>query len=218
MNKKVKIKKDKLGNVIRLSKNPEYGYVVLKQKRLNINVEGWVNAKKFTALLKGRVEDLKDMDLENTKTLPGNIIVRESTIPFNSENPERDLKIAGDTGIILCTEDGEPIYRKTIYDQSGTMIDVLVPHAKINYENIDDKDSSEESLEDDDNQLNIFSEESTIEDEVEELLEDSNEEEVEQPIEESKVDLGSIGNKFEEEEIQENFVELEDEFTFDIEG
>jgi hypothetical protein len=76
------------------------------------------------------------------------------------------------------------------------------------------KEVDQQELEEDPNQLNIFSEESTIEDEVKELLENSDEEEVE----ESKVDLGSIGNKFVEEEIQEDFVELEDEFTFDIEG
>ena len=173
MNKKVKIKKDKLGNVIRSTKNPEYGYVVLKQKRLTINADGWVNAKKFTALLKGSIEDLKDMDLENTKSLPGNIVVIESTNPFDSSNPDRDLKVAGDTGIILCTEDGEPIYRKTVYDQTGTMVDRLVPHA--NGDEIREYNSSntseveeeveEEHEEEDDNQLNMFEEEDVYEEE-----------------------------------------------------
>ena len=181
MNKKVKIKKDKLGNVIRTTKNPEYGYVVLKQKRLTINTDGCVNAKKFTALLKGRIEDLKDMDLDNTKSLPGNIAVIESTRPFDSSNPDRDLKIAGDTGIILCTEDGEPIYRKTVYDQTGTMMDVLIPHAngdeirKHNSKQNTEEETEEEEEEinseyEDDNQTDLFdetSEDEYIEDEFE---------------------------------------------------
>tara|TARA_Y100000592_G_C5343824_1_gene255531 strand:+ start:50 stop:739 length:690 start_codon:yes stop_codon:yes gene_type:complete len=223
-NQPVKIKKDQLGNIIRQTSNPEYGYVVLSQKRIHFKNE-WVNEKELTALLKGHIDTLKNMNLESYVELPGNIIVQESVTPFNSNDPERDLKVAGDTGIILCTEDGEPIYRKTIYDASGMMNDVLIQHAKFDFDvKKEAKDEADELFEEKDNQLNMFSEESTIEDEIEELLEDSNEEEeveeeeFEEPVEISKVSLGSIGNQLEEEEIQEDFVELEDEFTFDIEG
>ena len=223
-NQPVKIKKDQLGNIIRQTSNPEYGYVVLSQKRIHFKNE-WVNEKELTALLKGHIDTLKNMNLESYAELPGNIIVQESVTPFNSNDPERDLKVAGDTGIILCTEDGEPIYRKTIYDASGMMNDVLIQHAKFDFDvKKEAKDEADELFEEKDNQLNMFSEESTIEDEIEELLEDSNEEEeveeeeFEEPVEISKVSLGSIGNQLEEEEIQEDFVELEDEFTFDIEG
>ena len=230
-NQPVKIKKDQLGNIIRQTSNPEYGYVVLSQKRLHFKND-WVNEKEVTALLKGHIDTLKSMSLECYVELPGNIIVQESTTPFNQDDPERDLKIAGDSGIILCTPDGEPIYRKTVYDASGTMNDILVQHAKINFDSVskatEEKDEDDELFESNSNQLNIFSEESTIDEEVEELLENSNEESeeedeevdvyIQETTQKSKVNLGSIGNEFQEQEIQEDFEDLTEEFTFDIEG
>jgi len=130
MKKLVIVKLDDNGNAIRQSpNNPEYGFIILSQERMNIDVNGWVNKKTFTALIKGEISDLKDSGIGDIKSLPGNIIVKESTTPFQDFNPNRDLKIAGDTGIILCTEDGEPIYRQTIYDGSGLMTDILIPHA-----------------------------------------------------------------------------------------
>jgi len=167
MRKKVKIKKDSLGNAIRQSKNPKYGYVVVKQKRLTIGTNGWVNSRKFTAIIKGEVDDLKEMGFDTAKSLDGNIVVRESTTPFNMSNPEADLKVAGDTGVILCTENGEPIYRITIYDPTGSLKDVIIPHyngdeIREALNNIDSNESkndvidAEEGELEDDNQLNIF--------------------------------------------------------------
>tara|TARA_Y100000592_G_scaffold2625_1_gene3945 strand:+ start:60 stop:728 length:669 start_codon:yes stop_codon:yes gene_type:complete len=213
----VTIVRDKLGNIVRQTSNPEYSYIVLSQKRTSLK-DGWVNEKKYTALLKGRTDTLKAISFGKIKELPGNIVVRESTKQSDPNDPNRNLKIAGDSGIILCTKDGEPIYRETFYDPSGMEHDILIQHQKFNINNLQENVIDDDVEEENKNQLNIFCEESTIENEVEELLEDSNEKEAEEPVEESKVDLGSIGDKFEEEEIQEDFVELEDEFTFDIEG
>ena len=61
------------------------------------------------------------------KTLPGKIYIRESLEPFSADDPDRDLKIAGDTGVVCCSH-GQPIYRKSFYDQTGTQGDDLVPH------------------------------------------------------------------------------------------
>jgi len=220
----VKIERDKLGNVVRQTSNPEYGYIVLSQKRTSLK-DGWVNEKKYTALLKGRTETLKAISFGKLKELPGNIIVRESTKQTDPNDPNRNLKIAGDSGIILCTEDGEPIYRETIYDPTGLEHDILVQHQKFNINNVQENITDIEEETKDPSQLNIFSEESTIEEEVEELLEDSNQESeeevdvyIQEPVQKSKVSLGSIGNEFEEEEIQEEFEDLSEEFTFDIEG
>ena len=44
-------------------------------------------------------------------------------------DPDRDLKVAGETGIICCTADGEPIYRTTFYDVTGEQADTFIPHA-----------------------------------------------------------------------------------------
>ena len=45
-------------------------------------------------------------------------------------NPERDYKIAGKTGIVCC-QDGQPIYRKTFYTLNSSAEDVLVSHNNI---------------------------------------------------------------------------------------
>ena len=129
MKSKVFVTTDNLGNTIRQSKNPEYGHVRIVQDRITINTSGWVSKKSFSALIHGTIDDLKAMGLEHATSLPGNIIVRESTIPFDQNNPDKNLKVAGDTGIVLCTNDGEPIYRKCMYDPSGCMEDELIPHA-----------------------------------------------------------------------------------------
>ena len=60
----------------------------------------------------GLVEDLKEMNLYAGQGLDGKIIIEESLEPFNKKNPERDLKVAGETGIV-CTLGGLPIYRRT---------------------------------------------------------------------------------------------------------
>ena len=129
MKSSISIKVDANGNAIRQSSNPEYGYIILAQERITIKTNGWVDKKTFTTLIRGKIEDLQNSGLTEMKYLPGNIIVIEQTEPFDSFDPNKALKVAGDTGIILCTEDGEPIYRKTIYDGSGIMHDILIPHA-----------------------------------------------------------------------------------------
>jgi hypothetical protein len=77
----------------------------------------------------GNIDDLKELKFKKGQTLDGKIVVKESTEPFNSEDPDRDLKIAGSTGIICCTADGEPIYRTTFYDATGLQEDNMIPHA-----------------------------------------------------------------------------------------
>jgi hypothetical protein len=37
--------------------------------------------------------------------LPGTIVIEESLTPFNKKAPERDLKIAGETGIVCRVGD-----------------------------------------------------------------------------------------------------------------
>jgi hypothetical protein len=55
----------------------------------------------------------------------------ESFQPFNQENPDRDLKIAGDTGVI-CRVDDEPIYRQTFYTTNENAVDELIMHTNAN--------------------------------------------------------------------------------------
>lgn len=145
---KVTIVQDDMGNTIRVSKNnPEYGHVVLSQEDSMFTQTGWIKKITKSTLLHGTVEDLKDEKQLKNKTLQGSIYVVESFKPFSTDNPDYDLKMAGSTGVICKgtdTETGEmnmPIYRKSYYDPTGTMVDNLVPHT--NSQEIREANSSE---------------------------------------------------------------------------
>jgi len=125
---KVTIAADKNGNIVGVSeRNPEYGYVRVEQVVRSINHEGWLRVSKRSALIKGKVQDLVDASYKLGQELPGKIIVVESLVPFNPENPDRDLKIAGETGVI-CRIDDQPIYRQTFYTPNENADDELIMH------------------------------------------------------------------------------------------
>ena len=118
--------------------NPDFGYVRLEQSRTVIDEKTqFLKRKVLSTLIHGEVETLKDCGYYAGQTLPGNILVQESFVPFNSKAPERDLKIAGSTGIVCVGKDTDgnvkPIYRRTMYSPSST-VDVTIEH--INKEEI----------------------------------------------------------------------------------
>tara|TARA_B110001452_G_scaffold117262_2_gene97298 strand:- start:318 stop:935 length:618 start_codon:yes stop_codon:yes gene_type:complete len=128
MENQVTIVPNETGAKIRISKNnSDYGHVLLKQEKTIIGSNGWVKTTRLHALLHGEVDDLKNIGIKKMKTLPGQIVVKESTTPFNEKNPDMDLKIAGKTGIVCC-KDGEPIYRRALYDASMTEVDEFIAH------------------------------------------------------------------------------------------
>jgi hypothetical protein len=125
---KVVVTADGNGNVIGVSQNnPEYGYIRVEQNAIQINDEGWLRRSKRSALIKGKVEDLKYCDYKPGQELSGKIIVVESLIPFNPNNPDKDLKLAGETGIVCRLED-EPIYRQTFYTTNENAYDEFIMH------------------------------------------------------------------------------------------
>jgi hypothetical protein len=131
---KVRISPDEQGNAIRVSKNnPEYAHMRITQERVDFGSNGWVNRKVFSSLIHGKTEDLKQMGFTAGQELPGNIVVLEQLNPFNSNDPERDLKIAGETGIVCKGVDAETgevrdIYRTTRYDATGQMQSITIAH------------------------------------------------------------------------------------------
>ena len=119
------------GAVVNVSENnTEYGYVRLEQKRPFIDDNGFLKPRTVSTLIQGEVVDLQDQKYFAGQELEGNIQVKESMEPFNTKYPENDLKKAGETGII-CTLGGSPIYRKTVYDPTGSKADVLVQHDNV---------------------------------------------------------------------------------------
>ena len=128
MSYQVNVSSNEDGGVITLSKNnPEFGFIRVTQRRLVINKKGWVNMRELSALVQADVETLKSLEWSSNQKLSGNIIIKESLEPFNNEYADKDLKVAGDTGIVCCL-DGQPIYRKCFYDPTGTDPDTLVQH------------------------------------------------------------------------------------------
>ena len=125
---KVIVTSDDNGNVIAVSKNsPEYGYVRVEQVATQINDQGWLKNVKRYALIKGKLNDLLECNYKEGQQIPGKIVVRESLTPFNTENPDRDLKIAGNTGVI-CRLDDEPIYRQSFFTNNVNSFDELIMH------------------------------------------------------------------------------------------
>lgn len=135
MNSKVKVVADATTGavIVQSENNPSYGYVRLEQTRVMIDDNGFVKPRKISALLQGEVENLQGLGLFAGQELPGNILTFESLEPFNKKNPERDLKIAGETGIV-CTKEGQPIYRKTRYSANPNETD----GAPIKHDNVDE--------------------------------------------------------------------------------
>jgi len=146
MENQVTIVPNETGAKIRISKNnSDYGHVLLKQEKTIIGSNGWVKTTRLHALLHGEVDDLKNIGIKKMKTLPGQIVVKESTTPFNEKNPDMDLKIAGKTGIVCC-KDGEPIYRRALYDASMTEVDEFIAHNNSEDIRAANKENAEKAL------------------------------------------------------------------------
>lgn len=128
MNSKVKVTADDAGNVIIPSQsNPEWGYIRIMQIHKSFNNNGFITRKEVTCLIKGIIPELKELNWKDGQELEGKIIIKESFVPFNTKEPERDYKIAGKTGIVCC-QDGQPIYRKAIYTIVENAVDDLIEH------------------------------------------------------------------------------------------
>lgn len=124
----VKITATKDGSIVGVSvNNPEYGYVRVEQTVREINASGWLSFVKRSALLKGKVDDLVKANFQEGEVLPGKIIIKESLVPFDPTNPDKNLKIAGETGVI-CRVDDQPIYRQTFYTTNLDATDELISH------------------------------------------------------------------------------------------
>ena len=128
MQNKVNIVADDMGNIIRQSSNnAEFGHIRLEQQTVSFGNTGWVKSSNRTTLLHGKMDDLQSLNLNESTPLNGKIIVKESVTPFSNNDPDRDLKIAGETGIV-CSVDDQPIYRKTFFVADVTAQDVLIAH------------------------------------------------------------------------------------------
>lgn len=128
MNSRVKVTADAAGNVIVQSKNnPDWGHIRVEQVRMTIDERGFARKRTISALIHGTVEDLKGFGWSNGDQIDGKIVIKERLEAFNADDPERDYKIAGETGIVCCL-DGQPIYRKSFYTTNMSAYDETIEH------------------------------------------------------------------------------------------
>lgn len=128
MNSNVIVAADAAGNVVVQSKNnPEYGHIRVEQTRMMIDDTGFARVNKISALVPGTVKDLVLFGWKEGQEVSGHIVVKESFTPFNKNEPDRDLKIAGDSGVV-CTRNGKDIYRKHIFTLANNPEDQSIPH------------------------------------------------------------------------------------------
>lgn len=141
----VTVTADENGNVVGVSENnPDYGFIRVETIATQIDNEGWLKNVKRSALIKGRVNDLVEVNYKEFDEIPGKIVVRESLTPFNPENPDKNLKIAGSSGII-CRLNDEPIYRQTFFTSNLNDLDELIMHT--NKEEIKEVQVAQKELE-----------------------------------------------------------------------
>lgn len=109
--------------VVASQNNPEYGSIRVEQTVMTTQ-NGFLTPKKRSAFINGTVVDLKAAGWVDGQAIDGHIIVKESLTPFNEENPDRDIKMAGDTGV-PCTIEGQVIYRRSYFsftEEADTVI------------------------------------------------------------------------------------------------
>lgn len=125
---KVKVTADEAGNVIiRSENNPTWGYIRVEQKRNIVDQNGFASSTTLSALVPGEVETLNGFGWTAGASVEGKVIVKESTTPFNAKDPERDYKIAGDSGVV-CMFGEDPIYRKNIFTFNADACDHTIEH------------------------------------------------------------------------------------------
>jgi hypothetical protein len=132
MNSKVIVLADEAtGSVVNISSNnSDYGFVRVQQVRTMIDDNGFLRRKAISALIPGIASELKESGFFAGQQLDGKIIVEESLEAFNDKNPDRDVKTAGETGIV-CTLGGFPIYRRTKFSFDASASDLLIKHDNV---------------------------------------------------------------------------------------
>lgn len=124
---KVKIVASQEGVVVRPNENKkDWGFIRVQQTVVTLE-GGFRRENKRSALITGKLAELMSDGYRDGQELKGQIIVKESTTPFNAENPDSDLKVAGESGV-PCTIGGMPIYRKSEFTSNMDAHDTLIAH------------------------------------------------------------------------------------------
>ncbi len=125
MKNSVKVVASAEGAVIRVSaNNPEYGAIRVQETKMEINKGGFLQKKQTSALIKGKVEDLKLLGFRDGQEIGGQIVHEERTEPFYAD---QEPKKAGADGEVL-TCGGAPIYRQSRWTSDMNAASTLLQH------------------------------------------------------------------------------------------
>jgi hypothetical protein len=127
MQSKVKVCANAQGQVVVPTRNPDYSYIRLEQTVVEYSEDGWRRPKTRSTLIMGLTSEMDSAGFTLGMELPGRIVIRESHQPSSDEKANRELKVAGDTGVV-CRVDDQPIYRRTFYDPNNQHTDSFIQH------------------------------------------------------------------------------------------
>jgi hypothetical protein len=114
------------GKVVNSKDGAEYGYIRVESTQTSME-NGFISSKKASALIRGKVEELKALGLKEGQSLSGKIIHKESTTPsYDGQSP----KINPSTGEIM-TSGGSPIFRESFFTANLNANDELLAHDKV---------------------------------------------------------------------------------------
>ena len=109
--------------------NAKYGYIrVIQEKTVFEGSFGKVVTE--SALVLGKLKDLHSFGWKEGQELEGQVVTKEAIEPFSSGYPDKNLKVAGKTGVV-CTVEGQPIYRKNFYTLDPAVRDVVIKNDNI---------------------------------------------------------------------------------------
>ena len=114
--------------IVKSDSNGNYGHIRVEQVRMVVDdTTGFAKRKLLSALVPGTIEDLKGFGWSEGDEVNGKIRIVEQLKPFNKKEPDRDFKIAGETGVV-CQQNGQPIYRKHFFTLNMNLGDDLEHH------------------------------------------------------------------------------------------
>lgn len=128
MKRSVKVVASEAGDVIRLSKNDaSNGAIRVQETSMEVNAGGFLQAKKASALIKGKVADLQALGLRDKQEIGGKIIHKESTEPaYDGHEP----KINPETGAPVLSG-GQPVYRQSFWTEDMSAASTLLATDKV---------------------------------------------------------------------------------------
>lgn len=120
----------KNGRVVQSTRNANVGYIRVVQHKLKTGCSNaFIKYGQESALVLGSMKDLEALNWEDGQEIPGKIVTREQSKPFNTDPRYRHLDLKKDPVTdVVCKIGGQPIYRKNFYTCDLEASDVFIEH------------------------------------------------------------------------------------------